>query len=227
MPAPETLLILDTETTGLTAASDHCIEVGAILFSTSHRAVLSQVSFLIPCLVNPAEHVNHIPAIVTCAAQPWKKALELFKEMVDVCDVVVAHNSEFDAQWFGIGSLPAIDKPWICTMADVRWPASLRLKGRPSVTALALAHGIPVWAAHRALTDCIYLAQVLERCTDLEALLQSAKEPREVYVAVLPYDRRNEAKVAGFNWEADKKQWRKKLTASEAETLGFPVRPLA
>ena len=41
---PETLLILDTETTALRPEEGQCIEVGAVLFHVPQRAVLTQVS---------------------------------------------------------------------------------------------------------------------------------------------------------------------------------------
>ena len=63
-------------------------------------------------------------------------------------------------------------------MDDIHWPADRQLRAAPSVRDLALAYGVPVWAAHRALTDCTYLVQVLERCSDLEELLLAALEPR-------------------------------------------------
>ena len=180
---PETLLILDTETTGLSTLQGQCIEVGAILFHVPHRAVLTQVSFLMPCAGNAAEGINGIPAAVTRLEQPWQDALACFRSMVGACEALVAHNVAFDRQWFGLGPLPVLDRPWICSMEDIHWPAERQLRSTPSVRDLALAYGVPVWAAHRALTDCIYLAQVFERCVDLEALLQAALEPRSLYMA--------------------------------------------
>jgi DNA polymerase-3 subunit epsilon len=90
---------------------------------------------------------------------------------------------------------------------------------------LALAHGIPVWAAHRALTDCIYLAQVFERCDDLQGLLQNAQQPRFLYQALVSYDDRQLAKDAGFSWNNDgSKTWTRKLTEAEAGELPFATR---
>ena len=60
---PKNLLILDTETTGLDAHTDFCIEVGAILFNVGKRSVLSQISFLLPVNENPAESINKINRI--------------------------------------------------------------------------------------------------------------------------------------------------------------------
>ncbi len=225
---PETLLILDTETTGLSTLQGQCIEVGAILFHVPHRAVLSQVSFLLPCPANAAEAINGIPAAVTRLEQPRQEALDCFLAMVAACDALVAHNAAFDRQWFGLGPLPSLDRPWICSMEDIRWPAERQLRSAPSVRDLALAYGVPVWAAHRALTDCIYLAQVFERCVDLEALLLTALEPRSLYRADLPYAERHRAREAGFRWnEAVPRAWSRRLSRREAEALPFPVQLVA
>jgi DNA polymerase III subunit epsilon len=63
------LLIVDTETTGLTPADARCIEVGGILFSTEERAVLGQCSFLLPTDENPVAHINGIRAELTKCSQ--------------------------------------------------------------------------------------------------------------------------------------------------------------
>jgi DNA polymerase-3 subunit epsilon len=225
MTALQNILILDTETTGLSPADSVCIEVGAILFNVPQKAVVAQLSFVLPCLINPVENINHIPAAITTLGPGPEAGLSLFMQLVEQSDAIIAHNVDFDRQWFGQGNLPPIDKPWICTMSDVSWPKHLGIKNRPSVISLALAHGVPVWAAHRALTDCIYLAQIFERCDDLDALLQNAQQPRLLYQALVGYDDRQLAKDAGFSWNNDGgKTWTRKLTEVEAGELPFATR---
>ena len=75
---PQRLLIIDTETTGLDPQTDRCIEVGAVLFDVAHRSVLSQVSFLLPCELNPAQAVNGIAPALTQQPQPWQQGLACF-----------------------------------------------------------------------------------------------------------------------------------------------------
>jgi DNA polymerase-3 subunit epsilon len=222
--APERILILDTETTGLSPQQGVCIEVGAVLFDVGSRAVLQQLSFLLPCQANPAEAINGIAAAVTRLPQPTEAALALFTALVEAADAVVAHHAAFDRQWFGHGALPALELPWICSMEDIRWPAEMQLRPNPSLRDLALAHGVPVWAAHRALTDCDYLVHVFQRCAQLEALLVAAQEPRELYRARLSYAERHQAREAGFRWnDPVTGAWSRRLSQKELEALPFAV----
>jgi DNA polymerase-3 subunit epsilon len=224
---PRTLLILDTETTGLSPETNHCVEVGAILFDVQSRAVLAQQSFLLPAETNAAEPINRIPAAVTRLPQPWKEGLRWFQNLLDAADVLVAHNAAFDRQWFGRGELPAVTQPWLCSMEDMRWPADRQLRSRPSVRDLALAYGVPVWAAHRALTDCIYLAEVFARCEDLEQQLLQGLEPRQLVRAKVSYDDRQLARDAGFRWnDPIKGAWARRMSEREIQELSFPVAPV-
>ncbi len=221
---PANILILDTETTGLDNENDDCLEVGSILFNVKSRSVLAQQSFLLPVEINNAEKINNIPAEITRLPQPLSEAIKYFESLVRVSDVIVAHNAEFDMKWFGINKLPQIEKPWICSMDDMAWPADRQLKTRPSVRDLALAYGVPVWNAHRALTDCIYLAEVFIRCSELEKLLIRALEPKVLLRAEVSYEDRFLAKNAGFRWnDAIKGAWSRKMSRREKEKLEFPV----
>jgi len=139
----------------------------------------------------------------------------------------VAHNAAFDRQWFGRGLLPQATRPWLCTLEDIRWPAERNLRARPSVIDLALAYGIPVWSAHRALTDCIYLAEVFQRCDDLERLIARAQEPRRLVRAQVSYDQRHLARDAGFRWnDPVQGAWARRLSEREEQELSFPVVPV-
>ncbi|MEN9388637.1 MAG: hypothetical protein RLZZ255_1613 [Cyanobacteriota bacterium] len=226
-PLPERLLILDTETTGLDPQRDRCIEIGAVLFDLPRRSVLSQVSLLLPCDQNPAQAVNGIEPALTQQPQPWQQGLQWFEALLASADLVVAHNAAFDRQWFGIAPLPPIHKTWLCTMEDIRWPAERRLRSNPSVRG-PHRHAVgQSQIAHRALTDCIYLAQVFERCSDLEQLVQQGLEPRRLYRARLSYEERHQAREAGFRWnEPVSGAWSRRLSEREAALLPFPVVPV-
>ncbi|WP_269623119.1 3'-5' exonuclease [Prochlorococcus marinus] len=224
LSSPLFILIIDTETTGLDSEQDQCIEVGAVLFHVASRSVIAQNSFLIPSNSNAAESINRISPEVTKLTESWKDGLTYFNSLLESADVVLAHNASFDKKWFGKYPLPDILKPWICSMEDIPWPSDLHLRARPSVKDLALAYEVPVWSAHRALTDCIYLVEVLRRCTNLEDLLEQALEPRRLMRADISYEERHLAKKAGFQWnEPIRGAWTRRLSEREIMKLPFPV----
>ena len=74
----ESVLILDTETTGLDDNNDEVIEIGCILFNVTFKSVLSQLSFLLPVETNDAEFINKIPVDVSNVKQPWKEGIQFF-----------------------------------------------------------------------------------------------------------------------------------------------------
>ena len=198
------------------------------MFHVNSRAVLVQQSFLLPVSSNEAEFINRIPAEVSRLGQPWQEGLNYFENLVAFADVLVAHNAAFDRKWFGRKPLPDISsKPWLCTMDDIAWPSERQLRARPSVRDLALAYEVPVWSAHRALTDCIYIAEVFRRCDNLETLLKHGLEPRRLMRAQISYDQRHLAKQAGFTWNNPVPgAWAKRLSEREENSLSFPVAPL-
>ena len=223
----EKILIVDTETTGLDENSEEVIEIGCILFHVSSKSVLSQASFLLPVNENKAEYINGIPQEVSNISQPWEKGLDFFLSLVDSCDLIVAHNAEFDKKWFGKGKLPHLSKKWLCSLEDINWSFKKSLKSRPSVSDLALSFEIPVWNLHRALSDCYYLSEVFKKCENLEDLLMKAKEPRYLYKAIVSYEDRTLAKNAGFRWNSPiQGAWTRKLSENEAVKLDFEVQIL-
>jgi len=211
------LLIVDVEATGLDPKKDSLIEVGAILFDVDHNAVIANYSFLKPCRENPVEHINKIPATLTQSCSFDSDAcLGMLMAMLANADYVVAHNASFDKQWM---PFPAETK-WLCTMQDFKWPESMGLKGRFSLAALALAHGVPVWAQHRALTDCIYIAQVFEKSYQLETMVKMATEPKVLCVSGLGFAQKEKVKEAGFTWnDPVERAWSKLLTNKEFEKM--------
>ena len=208
--------ILDLETTGLNPDTDEVIEVGAILYSVEHRAVLQQVSTLLPVASNGAEDVNGIGAALTELVPSCAKdmAYELVGEMMSESAYLVAFNSDDDRQWF-----PGWDN-W-SDAAAIRYP---RPSGSRSLVNLCLAHGIPVVSAHRALDDCRLLAQLLGKVPDLEGELARAARPRVLMRAIVGYEGKDAAKAAGFVWDRlVPSAWAKMMPREDIGELPFEV----
>jgi DNA polymerase-3 subunit epsilon len=218
---PKNLLLIDCETTGTDPSKDELCEIGAILFSVEHRAVVQQLSLLLPVKTNPAEEINSIPADLTGFTLSGSRDVMLtaLAWMAYQADAFVAHNADFDRQW---AQCLLADKPWICTCHGITWP---NLRPSPSLMSLALAYGVPVWAAHRALTDCIYLAQVLERDPELEAHIEEGLLPQVLVNARVSFDEKDLAKEAGFRWVPEIKQWQRKCNERQIAALPFSVSP--
>lgn len=224
------LLIIDTETTGFNPENDCVIELGAILYNVDYQTVIHQLSMLFPAPDNPAEKINRIPSSVlpTIDLDLQRSMLLTFEQMVKHATYAIAHNAEFDRQWFNGRHLPQLtneDKPiqWLCTMDDFTWPQQNR-PGESLVT-LALAHGIGVSSAHRALTDCQLIAALFDRMEKdrLPEMIAAAARPKSCFQALVSYDARQLAKDAGFKWNPDRKIWTRKMVEEDTQTLPFPV----
>lgn len=173
------ILIVDTETTGTDPATDHVIEVAAMLYDTKHASPIESFACLIKHEGNAGEKFNGIPAdlLVEQGLEPesvWDRFCWLFVD----AECVVAHNASFDQGFVGksIGALQSVPdgasnldswdpgKPWVCTMQDVLWPGARESR---SLTALALSLGLGVSHAHRAMVDVETIARCLTRANEV------------------------------------------------------------
>lgn len=161
------ILILDTETTGIDPKNSQVIEVGAVLYNLKHKAVLQCYSSLIPCETNPVEHINHISAESTNCEYQVNTINQILERMAAHAAVCVAHNASFDKKF--IEMLPCgellLSKRWICTKENFTWPVQLK---RFRLQDICESMGVQYANAHRALTDCLFLAQCFSKVDDLQ-----------------------------------------------------------
>jgi DNA polymerase-3 subunit epsilon len=193
----ENLLIIDTETTGLDVKKGAVmIEIAAVLFSVKYKTVLQSFSTLLPCEINPVENINHISAESTREDYAFRNLsnAEIFTQMwtnpesqtssiindpslIGTGDILiemnkkaqacVAHNADFDKRFIATapwGYTLLLNK-WICTKANFTWPVKLMRFRQQDVCE---AMGVPYVDAHRALSDCLMLAQCFSKVEDLQ-----------------------------------------------------------
>ena len=218
------VLILDTETSGLDPKTSKTIEVGVILFSLDHMQAISSFSSLIRCDGQPkeTEAINGIPSGMLPLAPEGHDVWAQVRTYVGFSKAILAHNAEFDKMF--VPEDVAGKTPWICTMDDVTWPRAGSSKG---LVALALAHGIGVSSAHRALTDCGLISALLSRTHelggDVKAMLRRGLRPKAKFKAVVSYETNQLAKDAGFKWHPAEKMWARSMACEDVGALPFKV----
>lgn len=224
------IIILDLETTGLDPKADRIIEVGCILYSVDHATPISSFASLVNGKDNAAEATNQIPGAVLATSPSIDHALGRVADLVEWAEIegpaaFVAHRADFDRGFLEEAHPDlAARLPWICSKFDVEWPSS---RVGASCVEMALAHGVPVVKAHRALTDCDLIASTLTavaKTHDLAAILERAMRPKAKFVSLAPFEEKEVVKAAGFQWDGAVKEWSRRMAIADASQLPFAVR---
>jgi len=227
--------ILDTETNGLDPKNNQIIEIAIILYDLINAAPVNSFSAIISSEPNPVEHINGIGSSLMKNMTDWKISTNVISEFINKSDIILAHNAVFDKEFFENSFLQNevygypnhFVKPWVCSMNHIKWPKKHTSR---SLMAIALAHGVPVIAAHRAMTDCDILARLLTRVhengTDLIKLMELAMRPRVLVQALVSFDDRQLAKDEFFDWKGDTKQWLKEIPIEDIDALPFKCKIL-
>lgn len=228
------ITILDTETTGFKPSGDKIIELAAILYSLKQAAPIACFSSLIPHTSNDAARANGI-SVELLATTPDKYATfarNSLNAFAADSAALVAHNAAFDRNFINAAEVLTVKKdlPWVCTMNHIAWPKVVSSK---SLMAIAVAHGVAITAAHRAMTDCDILARLLTRVHELghslPDMFERAMTPRTLVQALVSYHDRQLAKDANFRWDEDEehpKKWLRECTAEELVNLPFRCVPV-
>lgn len=167
------IVVLDTETTGLSPAMGHrIVEVAAV------RLEGWQSTGTFTALVNPgrpmdpgASRVNGIYDDDLTDAPPFTTIANQLHSILDGA-VIVAHNARFDAAFVGMEydrlryqvqggeEVPEIKNPWLCTLQLAR---RLFYFDRNSLGHVAHSLGVRTGRAHRALNDVHTTIAVLKQ----------------------------------------------------------------
>lgn len=156
-------------------------------------------------------------------------------ELGDEADVIVAHNAQFDRSFVqaavnNLGDVQRfeslVSKPYVCTRSDFLWEGGGDGGGRKLVE-IALALGLGVASAHRALADVDLMSRIFtrlhERGVSLPELFKKAARPKKRFVAMVSFEMKHLAKEAGFAWSPDRKEWWRMIPPEDISTLGFRV----
>jgi DNA polymerase-3 subunit epsilon len=220
------VLVLDTETTGLSHQTDKIIELAMLLVQVD---VASGLPFgPVECFEgfeDPGMPIPDVARQVTGISDDMVKGLRLddpqVEAMVARADLVVAHNAGFDRPFVEARFPGFADKAWACSFADIDWKAAGA--GSSKLSALAQDHGW-FYDAHRAQVDCHALLQVLSRpvgqasTTGLGQLIAAASRPSfKLRATGSPFESKDQLKGRGYRWDGEAKVWF--CTLSDQERL--------
>jgi len=210
------VLVLDTETTGLSHASDRIIELALLLVQVdvaTGRPFGPVETF--EGFEDPGMPIPEVAKQVTGISDDMVRGQRLddarVQALIDRADLVVAHNAGFDRPFVEARFPGFAHKPWACSFADIDWKALGSESAK--LSALALDQGW-FYDAHRALVDCHALLQVLGHCcgddghNGLQRLLAAAGQPRYRLGAVgAPFEAKDALKARGYRWDGEKRVW--------------------
>lgn len=210
------VLVLDTETTGLSHRADKIIELAMLLVDVDPASGLpfGPVA-LFEGFEDPGMPIPATAQEVTGINDDMVRGHRLddlqVQALVAQADLIVAHNAGFDRPFVEARFPGFAGKAWACSFADIDWKAAGA--GSAKLGALANDHGW-FYDAHRAQVDCHALLQVLSRpvgqgpATGLGRLIAAAASPSfKLRATGSPFDAKDLLKARGYRWDADAKVW--------------------
>ncbi len=210
------VLVLDTETTGLSHRADKIIELAMLLVDvdTASGLPFGPVA-LFEGFEDPGMPIPAVAQEVTGINDDMVRGHRLddlqVQALVAQADLIVAHNAGFDRPFVEARFPGFAEKAWACSFADIDWRAAGADSAK--LSALAQSHGW-FYDAHRAQVDCHALLQVLSRlvgqgpATGLARLMAAAASPSfKLRATGSPFDSKDALKARGYRWDADAKVW--------------------
>jgi len=219
------VLILDTETTGLSHESDRIIELAMLLVSVDAATGRP---------FGPVETFEGFE-------DPGMPIPEVAKQVTGITDEMVRGQRLDDARvqalieraqsvlnrWL-LPDRPFVEarfpgfahKPWACSFADIDWKA----QGAESAKLGALAQDRGwFYDAHRAEMDCHALLAVLgqplpqSQQSGLARLLAAARQDAfQLQATAAPFDAKDTLKARGYRWHAEQRVWYTRLADAAA-----------
>ena len=214
------LVILDTETTGLSHAKDRIIELAMLRVDVDTLTGLPVGDVQIyDGLEDPGQPISQEVRQITGISDDMVRGQALDMARVDAlladADLVVAHNAGFDRPFCEARCPGFAALPWACSFADIEW----KKEGRSSAKLehLALHQGL-FYEAHRAEVDCHALLAVLmaplisDGKTGLARLADAVASPSFRLLATqAPFDAKDVLKARAYRWDAEKRVWHTRL----------------
>jgi DNA polymerase-3 subunit epsilon len=224
-----TIVILDTETTGLDSSRDQIVELALLRLQIDSQTGLPAGPVQVyDGLRDPGMPMPKIAREITgiTDAMLAGQALDLARidSLLDGVDLVIAHNASFDRPFVESLLSQAQELNWACSFADIDWTAAGHSSAKLSYLASSLGW---FYDAHRAEMDCHALLKVLMAdlpglgVNGLAHLLSTARMPSyRLQATGAPFGAKDLLKMRGYRWDGQGKVWHTRLggdTALQAE----------
>ena len=201
-------IILDTETTGLSARKDEIIEIGVVAFSFDENGRIGDSTGIYGGLRQPSvsipPEITKLTGITDEMVAGQSIDMAVLQALIDPADLVIAHNAGFDRPFCEAFSAMFADKAWACSNSEVDWSA----RGYEG-TKLGYLIGQAGYfhEGHRAVDDCFALLEVLDRQSEGTAsaafaeLYQASQKSRiRIFAENSPFDMKDHLKARGYRW---------------------------
>ena len=220
-----TVVILDTETTGLDASRDQIVELALLRVQVDCQTGLPVGPMRVyDGLRDPGMPMPKIAREITGITDEMLagQALDMAQidSLLEGVDLVIAHNAGFDRPFVEGLLSKAQGLNWACSFADVDWTAAGHSSAKLGYLASSLGW---FYEAHRAEMDCHALLKVLTaelpglQTNGLAHLLSGAGMPSyRLQATGAPFGAKDALKTRGYRWDGQSKVWHTRLGGDAA-----------
>lgn len=195
------VMVLDTETSGVDHEKDVVIEIGYVVVRVCDRTgqllgMVREVSMLQdPGFTLDPENVE-VHGITDEDLAGKRFDLDVLTNDVRMADLVVAHNSGFDRKMIEVVLPEFAKKPWACSIEDIGW----KKRGfKSNALEVIAAQSGYFYAAHRAVVDCHATAFLVSHHNLFDLIIQGAQ--KSVYCLAAqgsPFNKKDVLKARGY-----------------------------
>lgn len=221
-----TVVVIDTETTGLNPADDKVIDIGLVKMEVdAATGDFIRVVDTWDSLEDPKEPISPMITELTHITDDMVRGRvfdekELIEVMTDV-SLVVAHGAVHDRRFLERRFPWFQNFAWGCSLDQVNW--SLEGFGSAKLEFIAFRCGL-FYDAHRALADSHALSRCLVDCElpstgapVLKTLIgMCAQDDYRVFANGAPFEAKDVLKQRGYRWDGEKRLWHKTLRGAQS-----------
>ncbi len=213
-------MIVDIETTGLSAEKDRIIEIGILEFaveSEENPVIMGCYGALEDPNIPLSDEIQRITGLQDRWLAGRKIDWNFVKETFSRASIAIAHNAEFDRSF--LMRRPEISDEvnaihWACSLRHIDWKK--RCIATRSLTYLAAEHGFLNPFAHRAVFDCATTFKLI--APYLGELIQKSYEKEfRIFAVNAPFEAKDDLKFRGYKWDQMMRVWSTVIPESALE----------